>query len=79
MLGIVLCLFVALSAVRECPQPKNPNNGKVLYRRPIYRPGNRVSYECNKGYSNTGASFQTCEENLKWSKEGPKCRRKIGK
>ncbi|XP_062518664.1 sushi, von Willebrand factor type A, EGF and pentraxin domain-containing protein 1-like isoform X2 [Corticium candelabrum] len=65
--------------VRECPQPKNPNNGKVLYRRPIYRPGNRVSYECNKGYSNTGASFQTCEENLKWSKEGPKCRRKIGR
>ncbi|XP_062519111.1 sushi, von Willebrand factor type A, EGF and pentraxin domain-containing protein 1-like isoform X2 [Corticium candelabrum] len=64
---------------QTCPQPRHPENGKVIYRWPVNRPGNRVIYACNKGYSNTGASFQTCKENFKWSKKEPKCRRKIGR
>lgn len=58
---------------RQCSQPKNPPHGKVLYRKPVYQPGDRATFECKKGFTNVGSSYRVCEENLQWSKAKPDC------
>ncbi|XP_064484453.1 complement factor B-like [Ornithodoros turicata] len=63
-----------LLAQRGCESPGIPDNGRTIRR--SYRPGARVTFACNPGYSLRGEDTIFCDHRGCWSHPLPTC---IGK
>ena len=59
----------------SCPPPPNPDNGYFTpFGVAVFRPNDRIWFECNEGYTLIGEQDFTCERSGIWSPQGfPKC------
>ncbi|NXH27220.1 CR1L protein, partial [Myiagra hebetior] len=57
----------------KCENPQVKNGNKSSGSRTEYTYGNKVSFECNSGYSMKGSSIVTCEANSTWTPSLPTC------
>ena len=76
--GCVLTDFCSLYTVIMCPTLSNPENGQVLVK--THTVGGVATYNCNNGFTLTGAEQRMCVQNGvggSWTAKQPTCGRLI--
>ncbi|XP_052804622.1 sushi, von Willebrand factor type A, EGF and pentraxin domain-containing protein 1-like [Mya arenaria] len=57
--------------IKDCGSPSQPTNGNATSSSTLF--GSVVTYTCNEGYTQAGATSATCQEDENWSAGPPTC------
>ena len=66
---------IFISGLRTCPRPEDPDNGRVVGSDDDqFKPGQKIWFQCNRGYTLVGTKDFRCQDTGLWHpREFPVC------